>query len=311
MFDWAVNIIRPFFSTVVVSVNIDDRVCTVLIDRTRDGKLLESTQRNFRTFESDFPVEAGKFIRNYKRKYPFTYLCALVKSYNQGILDTNSPKAVIGFGIIPKENTIIYFEEGFSIYAKNTAIHDEKIRYITALGIDLLFSPFLLGYTHIKDELDDTMRLYVLQERSASTLFIADSKGVHFGGYFSIGSMETSSSDSSIFDSVGSNLKEELEESGYLEDIDEKDASKVFNEHYAMTVTNLITSCLQEFYSNDIYSSAFIEEVVILDTYGIPLATINYIASNTMLEIRIQEININKELRRLAKLELASLGELV
>lgn len=321
------TIVRPYFSTVIICVNSDGKYCNVFVKRTKGGAVLEEVTRTFRTYESEFPMEAAKFIRSYKRKYPFSYLATISRTYNQGILDTNDSENMALYGVDVSENKVMYFKEGFSIYLKENSIKDIQYKFMTALGLDYLFSPFLIAYLCAKDDLDIDYRLYILQERTASTIIIVSQNGVHFGGYFMIddsieSNIELQSQEmgeSGVDKILGSldNLKDELEESGYLDSftpskkpIDHKQNDEEIDYSRAVTIASIINSCLNEFYNNDIYNSKFVEEIILLDTYGITDKAIQYISENTMMDVRIEDVNILKCISILTKEELKLIGEI-
>ncbi|WP_301065726.1 hypothetical protein, partial [uncultured Helicobacter sp.] len=219
---------------------------------------------------------------------------------------------------------------------------ENRVKFIRALGLDLLFSPFMLVYEHIKNQLGNKIKLYVLQERASMTLFVADKKGVYFGGFFMIGGeLEQSDDDNSSMTEVHSfkELSEldsilgsldELNEIGELEDLDEELIRKEFAPDEvdsqkqqeaemsrlealrdlarASNAAEILKNSISEFYSNPIYNAQFIETIVILDTYGITKQALDHIRQSLMIDVKVLPLNIPEALIRLAKAELGNQG---
>ncbi|WP_300743985.1 hypothetical protein, partial [uncultured Helicobacter sp.] len=284
----------------------------------------------------------AKLIKSYKRKYPFTYLSAMSKTYNQGLANCSKKGDLIKFGVNSKTSRIVEMPNQWLFYIQNLAVDENRVKFIRALGLDLLFSPFMLVYEHIKNQLVNKIKLYVLQERASMTLFVADKKGVYFGGFFMIGGeLEQSDDDNSSMTEVHSfkELSEldsilgsldELNEIGELEDLDEELIRKEFAPDEvdsqkqqeaemsrlealrdlarASNAAEILKNSISEFYSNPIYNAQFIETIVILDTYGITKQALDHIRQSLMIDVKVLPLNIPEALIRLAKAELGNQG---
>lgn len=214
------------------------------------------------------------------------------------------------------------------------------MKYIRALGLDYLFSPFVLVHEQIKTKLSSKLKLYVLQERASITLFVADKKGVYFGGFFMMGGELEQNEDESpsavevhslqemnSLDSILGSL-DELNEIGELEDLDAELIRKEFapqevdtQEQQEMEISRLeglrdlarasnaaeiLKNSINEFYGNPVYESTqFIESIVILDTYGITEQAVEHLRNMLMLDIEVRALNIPEALIALAQAELS------
>lgn len=334
-------LLRPFFSTILIGVNLDAKVCSLKIVVIKNHRIKSTINKEFKIVDKELPVEAAKMIKSYKRKYPFTYLSAMSKTYNQGLANCSKKSQLIQFGINPKTSHIVEMPNHWVFYIQNLAIDENRVKYIRALGLDFLFSPFAIVYENIKAKLSKKIKLYVLQERGSMTLFVANDIGVYFGGFFMIGGeLEQSDEENAIMevrslkelselDSILGSL-DELNEIGELEDLDEelirkefvpeevdsqkqKEAEKTRLEGLkdlarASNALEVLTNSINEFYSNPIYNAQFIESIVILDTYGITEQALDHIRNAIMLDIKVQPINIPDALIELAKAELHAQG---
>lgn len=329
-------LLRPFFSTVLIGVNLDAKVCSVKIAVFKGGVVKNTITKDFKIVDKELPIEAAKLIKSYKRKYPFTYLSAMSKTYNQGLANYGKKNDLIKFGINLKTSKIVEMPNGWVFYIQQLAIDENRVKFIRALGLDFLFSPFALIYEGIKKTLTKDLQLYVLQERSSLSLFVADKNSVYFGGFFlmgaldegkdEVGNIEVKSLDEMAgLDSVIGSL-DELNEIGELEDLDsglikqefmpeEVDAQKQQEAEIerlevlkdlarASNVTEILENSINEFYGNNIYKSQFIQKIVLLDSYGITEQAIEHLKNSLMLDIEVRKFNINDALIAMAQNEL-------
>lgn len=331
-------LLRPFFSTVLIGVNLDAKICVLKIVVMKNKTIKSSLTKEFKIVDKELPVEAAKLIASYKRRYPFTYLSAISKTYNQGLAHCSKKTDLLKFGVNAKTSKIIEMPHQWLFYIQQLAVDENRVKFIRALGLDYLFSPFILVYENVKKTLTKEMQLFVLQERGSVTLFVADEKSVYFGGFFMMESgLDSSGEDQNTMVEVHS-LKEmknldtvigsidELNEIGELEDLDEDLIRKEFMPEEidsqkaqeaeishleelrdlarASNATEILKHSINEFYSNEVYSARFIEKIVILDTYGITEQAIEHIRGNLMLDIEIRSLSIPDALIELAKAEM-------
>ncbi|MCX2717173.1 hypothetical protein OQH61_05420 [Helicobacter sp. MIT 21-1697] len=332
-------LLRPFFSTVLIGVNLDAKVCSLKIVVLKNGHVKNSVSKEFKIVNKELPMEAAKLIADYKRKYPFTYLSAMSKTYNQGLANCSKKGELIKFGVNAKTSHIVEMPNHWLFYIQQLAVDENRVKFIRALGLDYLFSPFVLVYENIKGRLTDKVRLYVLQERASITLFVADKKGVYFGGFFMVGGELENAEDKgasvleihsakemSDLDSILGSI-DELKEIGELEDLDEELIRKEFTPQEidsqkqqeaemsrleglrdlarASNATEILKNSINEFYSNPIYNSTqFIETIVLLDTYGMTEQAVAHIRNTLMIEVEVRSIHIPDALIDLSKAEL-------
>lgn len=336
-------LLRPFFSTVLIGVNLDARICYLKVVVIKNKRIKSSISKEFRVIDKELPVEAIKIIKDYKRTYPFTYLSAMSKTYNQGLVNCAKKGDLVKFGVNAKTSHVIEMPNHWLFYIQQLAIDENRVKFIRALGLDYLFSPFALIFENIKAKLTIKLKLYVLQERGSITLFVADKKGVYFGGFFMMdGELGQNEDDSNSTHEVHS-LKEvqdlgsiigsidELNEIGELEDLDEEIIRKEFMPEdvnakdkqdaemsrleglrdlaHASNAAEIIKNSINEFYTNPIYNNAqFIESIVLLDTYGMTEQAIEHLKNALMIDIEVRELSVPEALIALSKVELAHNG---
>lgn len=314
------KIIRPFFSNVFIAINIDGNLCFVKVLRLKEGKVIEDFDREFKIIGDELPIEMIKFIKNYKRRFPFSYTGVVSKTYNQGVFHIKKLDDIYKIGVEPSECKVLKFKD-WCAYIKKYEILEIQKSFSRFGGIDFIFSPFILAFLHIQKELEQSFKLYVLYERSNIALFIANESGVYFGGYFMIeGEVEQVGDVGRIVEEDGEKLHndayslEEFEnlDLGFIQDEDEdeteieqnKDVNQAIDDiTKASVIVNIIQSSLSEFYTNDFYDENFVEEIVFLDNAKMSPEMLTYIQSATMLETKRQQIFLQDALLALIQKE--------
>ncbi|HCZ18554.1 hypothetical protein [Wolinella succinogenes] len=331
------------FSTLIIGVNVDSRNCYTRVLTLKKGKILHDELKEFRTVPGDIPIEAAKFIRKLRKKHPFTYVATLSHSIHQGAIDTIRADEYLKFGIRSNEVRSVIVQEAWSAYISREGIAEARGKFAKSQGVDFLFSPFALLYEGIKGRLDEKKRLYVLQQQSDLALAIMNAKGLYFGGFFILESeMEASTekkpeeemalgetplepaSPAKITEALSA-LDNELEEIGELEELDDSVMIEDFEEHEAplpkhnekeeersalddfaraISVAKFIKDSLSEFYKNEVYRSDFIDEIVILDTYGISSGALTYLKNTLLIDIKTHALDVTSSLVKMAELEI-------
>lgn len=298
---------RPFFSSVFIALNIDSNTCFIKILRIKKNTLIEEVDREFKIIGNELPIEVVKFIKSYKRRYPFSYVGTISKTYNQGVFPTKKIDFLDKLGIEVRECKTLKIKD-WSVFIKKNEIIDIQKYFSRFGGMDYIFSPFVMMYAFIEKNLDDQFRLYVLYEKSNIALIVANEDSVYFGGYFMVES-EAEQMNDSVFLQADQNddmyALDEFEDLDldFIQDEDKeleldmtKDASRAVSDiTKASVIANIIQNSLSEFYTNDFYDEGFAQEVVFLDSIGMPQEILSYIQETTLLDVKRQQFVFQEE----------------
>ncbi|MCE3038852.1 hypothetical protein LW133_06145 [Helicobacter sp. faydin-H8] len=308
------KILRSLFSNTFIAINIDGNICYVKVLRLKEGRIVEDFSKEFKILEGQLPFELIKFIKNYKRRYPFSYIGVMAKTYNQGVYNPQRPEILESNGVNIRECKVLKFDN-WNAYIKKNEIEEIQKQLDRFGGVDYIFSPFVITYLAIKKELDSKSRLYILYEKSNIAILIANCDEVYFAGYFMIES-EISQAQEEVkyandllentFD-----IMEELEDFEDFEDFDffnenkeEEEVEQTIQDmNQASIVAGIIQNSLNEFYSNDLYEEKFVEEIVILDNVGISNEGLKYIADTTLMDIKKEQFDLMQELLAIIQVE--------
>lgn len=309
------KLLRPLFSNVFIALNIDNGSCFVRILRQRESRVLEEVDREFRIFDEELPVEVVKFIKTYKRRYPFSYVGLVAKTPTQGIIDKGNPDLLTSLGIAPKECKILPIR-GWSVYIKKQEILEIQRHFARFGGVDYVFSPFVVMHSALREWLDSKLRLYVLLERSHVALMVANEGGAYFGGLFPIAPEEQAPAQE-IEPLEGLELDEEMHALEGLEDLDLEEIGQEFEEEGEMedigqiieditnasALSDTIGRALGEFYANDSYEEGFVEEIVFLDSVGVSQDILSYVHEAMLLDVKYQPFSIQEALLEMIQQE--------
>lgn len=307
---------RVFYSRVFIGLNIDSGICQLRIVRIKNNTIRQNIKTDIKTIDDSVPIEALKLITFYKKKYPYTYVGMISKTYNQGAIPTTDPKDFIKLGVNLQGYKMKFFDNSWCAYIKEEDCQKLVEPSSELERLDLLFSPFLPMYNQAKKEGSKTS-LYILQEKKSICVIISDGKKVYYGGYFEIEGELTEANltpqesspmvaNSSKFEDILDSLSDNLEDLEAL-DIDlleEEHSSEEFEQHEkdkieelrdfmrATTIVGILENVIQEHYNNAYYESNFIEQIVILDNYGITPDSIKHIKDSLMIETYVKPFSI-------------------
>lgn len=329
------RLIRPLFPTVIVGIEIDHKICNVVVHFYKNGQLISNQNKEFRTNPGELPIQAVRFIQKIRAKNPFTYTSVFPCSIIQGILSTDKESEFKNFGVNCSEISYKRFDNNWSVFIANEGIAETKKRFLR-LGADFVISPFLVLYHLAKDTFQDSCKLYILFQHSNITMLVTKKNcGALFGGYYVLESEIDSeltvvrNSPSEDDDDIQkTNIEKDLQDE--LSGIEEVDLNNDANDDELIevlkgeseesdinlhteiennedldnfsrvnTVAKFIQSALNEFYSNPLYNSEFISEIVIFNPRNIRQETLQQIQQITMLEVSVFVCDIAQELANL------------
>lgn len=317
------GLLQFFYSKVLIGLNLDHDVCQVHIIRIKNNAIKQNVKTDIKTIDNIFPTEAVKLIRFYKKKYPFTYVGVLSKTYNQGAIPTADSKEFIKYSVNLQGYRAKSFDNAWSVYVKNQDCLEQVSQYQDLGELDLIFSPFIPIYLQSKKEMGKTS-LFVLQEKQDISVVISDGYKVFFGGFFEIqndimeaGDFESeqnlsATNHSNSYEDILSSLSDDIDD---LDDLDfdllEEEESDEYRKQEqnrleelkdfmrATTTVGILENVIGSFYSNPNFQSNFIEQIVILDTYGITPDAIRHIKDSLMIETYVRPFSISESITTL------------
>ncbi len=315
--------ILPFFDISIISVILEVKTCTVFVEIVKNSKVIKTEEKKFDINNAELSHEVIKYINSYQDNYKFTYIGTLLGSINQGAISGCTSNDFKKFGVRLDNIDFVCVNNMLGVYGVGDDIVTTQNKFNKTVGIDFIYSPFIVLYNFFKKELIDEARLYVLCQKSYVALAVFKEKRFIFGAYFSIDTTEDTfkeegekptSSEVNVSDVDKDSEDEDLDELVFfeddedvisLDDSDEEEIQEYENEEEGevssiesfqegVDLHNYIKSSIEEFYKNDKYETEFLSDIIIADGCSLTDDVIKYIQDELMLNVQTKEINIAK-----------------
>ncbi len=303
------SLLSPFFSKVFISIDIDASLCHLRVVRVKDGVIKEKISKEFKAKDGNIPMDAIKLIYNYRKKHPFTYVSAMLKTLSQGVLDKkhNKYSREISMGKLKLSECENISKDGLLFYAKRSTIKDFLPNYDSIGGIDFLFSPFLFMCHNIRRNPSPGRNLYVLLQKNNIALMIVKDNAILFSNIFLVSSgIEVVSKDQNKHTLNATNYSElenisdfdtlskldfkpsldHLQTDLFIPNVNEEENKNAQSDMLkAKTIAKIISDSLKEYYQNPAYKdSNFVDRIIFLDACKIDNDEFSFIAKELLIE---------------------------
>jgi len=331
------KIFESLYLKIFVNIVVYGTKSIVLVETLNNKGKVESTQEeSFDTTGVD--EKMYNFITSYTNESPFHYISILDKTPLQGAIPT-CDKEQMPQDIQLKTLQYNCYKHRWTYYTSKVELHALKKEY-SKIGLDFVFSPFVVLARFFQDKIDTNMAMFVLIEENYITLSVFDNSELLYSKFIDMENdkeidklmIEDDGDDSDNIDlDIGGEMDlddieiDELDNFGDIEDLDSlddidefadtKDIEEElqesdeelnvgdinsFSEDYQRFL--LIQSAINDFYKNR--NSTFIESTYIADGIGVSGDLKRYLEEEMFLNVYIRSIDINLQLSELAKAEL-------
>ncbi len=255
-----------------IAVIVRNRECIVKYRLIKDKKIALEYKIKFDLFNKEqLSLEAISYLNSLQKKYRLSYICYYLNLPNQGAIAGCSREDFKKFNIKYNDVYKLFVDNRWSVYTASKNINFVK-NYFKDVGIDFIFSPFILIEYFIRREIKEGgMQLFLLFDKDSIAL------SVYYGKKF-----------------LYSNFYREDIEDEESEDIDI--ANKKIFEFLQYSISN--------FYEGNFFESSFIEKIILFDNYGVDFALINRIENELFLPVDIKEISIENAMIDLSNMEI-------
>ncbi len=316
------NSVKKHFTIQFISIALGESECSILVKKIKNGKVIYNQKKLFEIEDKEhLSAEIVNYINVLEDEHEQTYVTLFLNTLGQGIIPRCNDNIFDKYGIDKKSVKSICIDKEFTVYASLIDINWVN-KIFEKVGLDFIFSPFLLLNSHIKKDVDDSkvVNLYMLNTNNGLTIMVKRDKKFLYGTFFNVGKNEdllhedfesTDSSDDidieeelfddlNLDDDTGIDEMQELnedvdydEEFGYESRLSEKDIRFI----------KYLDASMKEFYSSDLYDSEFITKVKIYDSVGVNENIVNYIKSELFLDISVEDIDFLDTMVEIAKEE--------
>ncbi|SFV75584.1 hypothetical protein MNB_SM-3-999 [hydrothermal vent metagenome] len=212
------RLFRLLYSTVFVNIVVQKATTLVYVEESFRKKVLRSEQKEFDTIVLSEDMKL--FIEDAIKESPYYYISFLDNSKGQGALPVCSKKDAIFYKNIEADE-LLCVDNTFATYSLRDDLYDiEKI--YQEVGIDFIFSPFVILYNIFKDKINGDIALFILLEEKELSLSIFQNSKLLYAKYITIDMEEENLLLEEEMESLDE-LDEDFGEGDTLEELDNLD----------------------------------------------------------------------------------------
>ncbi len=328
---------ESLYNKVFVNIVIQGSITSIYMQECSKKDILRTAQQNFDTLT--ITEDILSFVSSYIKETPFYYIAILDMSTEQGAIPT-CDKNRISFYHDMSSSEYKCKDERWTYYTGKVDLYGIEKHY-KEVGLDFVFSPFILVSNFFKDKINSDVALYILVEENSLSLCIFEHSQLLFAKYLVINPTDEDdmSDDSSELISEGVNFDDmnalddmdeldELDDFGDIEDLDSieeidefsqiKEDGEEFDEEEILSESSeenftgdydrfiQIQETLGSFYNDKKYDGQFVQSVYIADSVGVSSELKKFLEEEMFLSVYIRHIDLGEELAKLSKMELAN-----
>jgi len=176
------KIIEFLYLKVFINIIIKKSTTIVYIEVCKKDEILQSLERVFDTVKIN--EKMFKFIDSFVQKSPFFYISILDTNEVQGVIPTNKDDEISNY-VEKNLMNYKYYHNKWSYYTSKAEIKELQEKY-KKIGIDFIFSPFILLNNFFKDKIDINKAMFILIKEDHVVLSIFDNSVLLYGDYLDI-----------------------------------------------------------------------------------------------------------------------------
>jgi hypothetical protein len=333
------KIFKSLYNKVFVNIVVERSKTNVYVEVCNKKSVLNNYSESFDTLSVNKKMH--EYINSYISESPFNYISILDTSPSQGAIPTCSAREMSVFYNLESSKYMCYKNQ-WAYYTSKPNLKSLQENY-SKIGIDFVFSPFVILSNFFKDKIDTNLALYILMEDNYITVSVFDNSKLLFGEHIDMQHgdgneeliMDENSEDDIDLDLEGSiNLEDidaisdidglddfaDIEDLDTIDDIDEfaeSDDEEEFSDAISETASvdtesfnedyhrfSLIQSSINRFYKDLRYESKFVESIYVADGIGVSGDLKRYLEEEMFLNVYVRHVDLCAEVCEIAKAEL-------
>jgi hypothetical protein len=209
------KLFKSLYNKVLINIVVGRSQTTVYVEECNKKIVLNAYSQSFNTLSVDDKMQ--EYINSFTSQSPFNYISVLDTSSSQGAIPTCSAREMPIFYNLESSKYMCY-KNKWAYYTSKPDLETLQETY-SQIGIDFIFSPFIILTNFFKDKIDSTLALYILLEENYVTIAVFDEARLLFAEHIDM--EHNDDSDQLTMDDNGEDdIDLDLEESINLEDID-------------------------------------------------------------------------------------------
>lgn len=336
------KLFKLLYPTVYINIVLKRSKTVVYIEVVSKEKVINSVEELFDT--TSLNDKMMNFINLYTTQSPYSYVSFLDSSSLQGAIPTCSKNQLSYYADV-SYSEYKCVQKQWTCYTSKDDLYESEKRY-SELGVDFIFSPFILLSNFFKDKIDNPIALYILVEENYLSVAVFKHSELIYAEHLDL---ESSTDDEELLiadESEELNLEDEgidledvdaiddldlfedlgeIEDLDSLDDIDEFSETKDVEEEFHQELEEeqetkaqeggfnedyqrftLIQTSVSHFYKDERFENEFVENVYIADGIGISSDLKRYLEEEMFLSVYIRHVELPALVCDIAKLELKS-----
>jgi hypothetical protein len=333
------NFFESLYNKVFVNIIVERSQTTVYTEVCNKKGLVSSASESFNTTKLN--TKMYEYISSIISESPFYYISILDTSDTQGAFATCSSEEMSEFCDLETSKYICH-KNDWTYYTSKSDLNSLQKTY-SDIGLDFVFSPFVVLSKFFKDKIDTNLSLYILLEDNYISICVFDNAKLLYGEHIDMQHrdeeeallMDDSSDDEDIDLELDGNIDLEdidamsdidgLDDFGDIEDLDSIDEIDEFAEEEDEVLPSykksspaseigsfnedyqrfsLIQSSVNRFYKDKKYDSKFVESVYVADGVGVSGDLKRYLEEEMFLSVFVRHLDLGTAICELAKAEL-------
>ncbi len=203
------------YTQVYINILVDIKKTTIYVEELHfNGR----SQNNEKIFDTNDHDKINRYISLMAKKTPLHYISILDTSLEQGATPTCSSHDMAQFCDLGASKHICYSKQ-WGYYTSKLDILEYQKKY-AKVGLDYIFSPFLLLNNFFKDKIDEDLSLYILVQNDSISLSVFSHSELLFAQHLDMDN-QNEFQDTLIMDEHGDDEELSLDDVGIdLETVD-------------------------------------------------------------------------------------------
>jgi len=331
------KIFEALYRKVFVNIILKHTSTLVYIEIYSKKGVVNSVHATFDTIKPD--EKMLEFITTYTGESPYFYISLLDVSPLQGALPTCLKSRFANYADLSNSEYKCY-DGKWTYYTAKSQLYEIEKTY-NQLGVDFVFSPFVVLANFFKDKIVGSLALYALVHEDFIALGVFEDGDLLYAEYLNM--ERNDETDEMILHDDTFDLNEDsgvdlesidvdddtdeledfsdIEDLDSIEDLEEFNDSKdieeellesedvlkesdegSFNEDYQRF--SLIQTSVAHYYKDERYESVFLENMYIADSVGVSSDLKKYLEEEMFLNVYVRKAELDVEVCELAKEEL-------
>ena len=170
------KLFEALYLKVIVNIVVTGSTSEVYIELLNSNGVISHEKEVFNTTSVD--KDMYKFITSYTKESPFHYISVLDISKEQGAVPTCSKIDMSHFHDF-SESEYKCVDDKWAYYTSKNDLYELEKKY-QKIGVDFVFSPFVVLYNFFKDKINENKAMYILIEDASMSLCVFDKSELMF-----------------------------------------------------------------------------------------------------------------------------------